>query len=206
MRLSQELFCIFTDTDDDEAEIPWYIAWRGVFRDDDNSVFENSIDWLALSGITRGCNPPVNDQFCPAQSVTRGQMAAFLVRALGLTETLDNPFVDDDGSIFEADIQRLAAAGITRGCNPPANDHFCPDDTVTRGQMAAFIVRALGYTDHGEGDLFVDDDGSVFEADIDRLATAGVTLGCNPPENDRFCPHDEVTRGQMAAFLDRALN
>jgi hypothetical protein len=29
-----------------------------------------------------GCNPPVNDRFCPAQSVTRGQMAAFLNRAL----------------------------------------------------------------------------------------------------------------------------
>jgi hypothetical protein len=54
--------------------------------------------------------------------------------------------------------------------------------------------------------LFVDDDGSVFELAIDRLGTAGVTLGCNPPANDRFCPGDRVTRGQMAAFLARALD
>jgi hypothetical protein len=71
--------------------------------------------------------------------------------------------------------------------------------------MAAFLVRALRYTDDGGGDLFADDDGSVFEDDIDRLATAGVTRGCNPPDNDRFCPTSIVTRGQMAAFLHRAL-
>ena len=71
--------------------------------------------------------------------------------------------------------------------------------------MAAFLVRALGYTDDGGGNLFTDDDTSVFEGDIDRLGTAGVTKGCNPPVNDQFCPNSNVTRGQMAAFLHRAL-
>lgn len=71
--------------------------------------------------------------------------------------------------------------------------------------MAAFLVRALGYVGDGGGDLFVDDDGSVFEGDIDRLATVGVTKGCNPPVNNKFCPNDFVTKSQMAAFLHRAL-
>jgi hypothetical protein len=71
--------------------------------------------------------------------------------------------------------------------------------------MAAFLVRAMGYTDNGGGNLFVDDDGHLFENAIDKLGTAGVTQGCNPPTNDRFCPDDKVTRGQMAAFLKRAL-
>jgi hypothetical protein len=75
--------------------------------------------------------------------VTRGQMAAFLVRALDLGRSDAVDFVDDEGSVFEADIQSLAAAGITRGCNPPANDRFCPNDAVTRGQMAAFLKRGL---------------------------------------------------------------
>ncbi|VAV92897.1 hypothetical protein MNBD_ACTINO02-2304 [hydrothermal vent metagenome] len=35
--------------------------------------------------------------------------------------------------------------------------------------------------------------------------TTGITLGCNPPDNDRFCPDNVVTREQMAAFLQRAL-
>ena len=175
------------------------------FSDDDGSVFEADIEWLVAEGITRGCNPPVSDRFCPESVVTRGQMAAFLTRALGLTERLSAPFVDDDASIFESDIERLAAAGITRGCNPPKNDRFCPNGKVTREQMAAFLVRAMGYIDDGGGDLYTDDDDSVFEGDIDRLGTAGVTRGCNPPQNDRFCPKANVTRGQMAAFLHRAL-
>jgi hypothetical protein len=71
-------------------------------------------------------------------------MAAFLVRALSLTDQGTTDFIDDDGSIFEADIEKLATAGITKGCNPPSNDRYCPDDNVTRGQMAAFLTRALG--------------------------------------------------------------
>jgi hypothetical protein len=182
-------------------------ACRGTFIDDDSSVFETDIEWMAAEGITKGCNPSEgNTRFCPDSVVTRGQMAAFLVRALGLTERLDDPFTDDDGHVFEADIERLAAAGITKGCNPPTNDRFCPDGRVSREQMAAFLVRALGYTDPGAGDLFVDDDLSIFEGDIDRMATAGVTKGCNPPTNDRYCPSGNVTRGQMAAFLHRALS
>ncbi len=178
----------------------------GSFTDDDGNVHEPSIEAIAAEAITRGCNPPVNDLYCPDATVTRGQMAAFLVRALGLTDDGGgNTFTDDDGSVFESDIAKLAAAGITKGCNPPVNDLYCPDSTVTRGQMAAFLVRAMGYTDNGGGNLFVDDDGSVFENDIDRLGTAGVTRGCNPPANDRYCADDPVKRDQMASFLTRAL-
>ena len=177
----------------------------GRFIDDGLSIFEADIEWMADQGITKGCNPPLNDRFCPSDPVTRGEMAAFLVRGLDLTDRQDNPFRDDDGSIFEADIERLAAAGITSGCNPPANDRFCPDRPVTRGEMAALLVRALDYTDDGGGDLFLDDNDSIFENHIDRLATAGVTKGCNPPANDRYCPDHVAPRGQMGAFLHRAL-
>ena len=179
---------------------------NGAFDDDDGSIFEADINWLADQGITLGCNPPDNNLFCPSDPVTRGQMAAFLVRALDLTAGAGSDvFGDDDGSIFEPDIEKLEAAGVTQGCNPPVNDSYCPGDGVTRGQMAAFLVRGLGYTFAGTGNLFVDDDGSIFEPDIEKLAAAGVTQGCNPPENDRFCPNDLVTRAQMAAFLHRAL-
>ena len=171
----------------------------------DGHTFHDDIWWLAATGITTGCNPPANDRFCPDDLVTRGQMAAFLVRAMSYEDNGGGDlFVDDDGHLFEADIDKLATSGVTYGCNPPANDRVCPDDLVTRGQMAAFLVRAKAYVDDGGGDLFVDDDGSTFEADIDKLGTAEVTRGCNPPTNDRFCPDDYVNRGQMAAFLQRA--
>jgi hypothetical protein len=104
-------------------------------------------------------------------------------------------------TIFGGDIVWLATESITFGCSTGS---FCPEDPVSRGQMAAFLTRALHLTDPGPAD-FVDDDGSIFEDDIAKLATAGITAGCNPPDNDRFCPGEVVTRGQMAAFLHRAL-
>jgi hypothetical protein len=116
---------------------------NGRFWDDDTSVFEGAIETLAAAGITDGCNPPDNDRFCPDEYVTRGMMAAFLVRGLNLGNGGGIDFVDDNGSTFEGAIEKLAAAGITQGCNPPTNDRFCPDEYVTRGMMAAFLVRGL---------------------------------------------------------------
>lgn len=170
------------------------------FTDTATSVFEEDIDWLANTGITRGCNPPSNTMFCPDDRVTRGQMAAFLVRALGLTDVGAETFGDTVGHVFEVDIDRLAQAGITRGCG---TGRFCPDDPVTRGQMAAFLTRAFALTD-GSGVSFSDTVGNEFAEDIARLAKAGITKGCNPPGNTLFCPNDSVTRGQMAAFLHRS--
>ncbi|MGA9595916.1 MAG: S-layer homology domain-containing protein [Acidimicrobiia bacterium] len=181
------------------------LPFDGTFADDDGSVFLNDIEWLAGEGITKGCNPPYNTLFCPNQVVTRGQMAAFLSRALGYTAAPDAGFTDTAGSTFETDINKLATAGVTKGCNPPANDKYCPNDPVTRGQMAAFLVRAFSYTAVDGGVNFTDIGGNVFETNIVKLATAGVTKGCNPPANDKYCPNSAVTRGQMAAFLHRAL-
>lgn len=175
------------------------------FRDISGSVFEQDILWIAERGITKGCNPPVNDLYCPDRFVTRGAMAAFLVRALHYTGADQDRFRDIEKSVFERDIEVLAGKGVTRGCNPPKNDRFCPEDSVTRGQMAAFLNRAFGYQRAAPPDRFVDISGSVFREDILRLALRGVTRGCNPPVNDRFCPDEAVTRGQMAAFLHRAL-
>ncbi|MBK5268352.1 MAG: SpoIID/LytB domain-containing protein [Acidimicrobiia bacterium] len=176
-----------------------------AFTDIADSVHWENINKIAELRITLGCNPPDNTKFCPLAPVTRGQMAAFLTRALGLVDRAPNPFIDDDDSPFQADIEKIAAAGITIGCNPPDNDRFCPDRPVTRAQMAAFLVRAYGFVDRSP-DPFTDDDGSIFEADIERLAAAGVTLGCNPPANNQYCPDSSVLRQHMASFLVRAIN
>jgi hypothetical protein len=174
------------------------------FTDIGESVHKANIIYLTERGVALSCDDGP-DLYCPDDPMRREDLAAFLARALDLPDVETNFFVDDDGRTFEADINRIAARGITRGCNPPTNDRFCPDNTVTRGQMAAFLVRAWGLTDVGRGDWFVDDDGSVFELDIDRLATAGITLGCNPPANDKYCPQRNVTRAQTASFIARAL-
>jgi hypothetical protein len=72
-------------------------------------------------------------------------MAAFMKRAFvdGGASGSDT-FTDDDTSIYEGDIEAIAGAGITLGCNPPTNDQFCPDRTLIRAEMASFLARALG--------------------------------------------------------------
>lgn len=154
------------------------------------------IEWIAERGITKGCG---SGMYCPLRSVTRDQMASFIARALNLPAASSDYFPDDAGSQHEADINRLAAAGITNGCG---NGEYCPTEAVTRDQMASFIARALSLAP-ASSDYFSDDTGSAHEADINRLALAGVTNGCG---GTRYCPASVVTREQMAAFLHRALD
>ena len=160
-----------------------------------DSQFAGEIVGLVESGITTGCR---YSSFCPRDRLTRGQMATFLVRALDLPPANDDTFSDDDGSFFEADIEALSTAGITRGCGART---FCPDELVTRGEMAAFLVRAFDLPEVA-GDSFSDDDDSVFEADIEALKASGVTDGCGATA---YCPDQSVSREQMAAFIIRAL-
>lgn len=106
---------------------------------DVGGTFEDDINAIASAGITQGCDP---GKFCPNAGLTRAQMAAFLVRAFDLPPGPDAGFGDAEGHAFEDEINRIAAAGITLGCDGGAN--FCPTEKVTRGQMAAFLARALG--------------------------------------------------------------
>ncbi len=169
------------------------LAPGGTFIDDDGNPHEPNIEALVGAGITNGCEP---DRFCPAAPVTRGQMAAFIDRALGLPDAAPAPFTDT-GETFTTEIDRLYAAGITAGC---AATRYCPDEIVLRGQMAAFIDRALGLPDAAPAPFT--DTGETFTTEIDRIYAAGVTAGCAAT---RYCPDDPVTRAQMATFLTRAL-
>ena len=165
------------------------------FSDLTGSKFYDDIIWLAEEGITAGCG---GSKFCPNGTVTRGQMATFLVRGFDLPPTSHDYFSDDNANKHEANINALAASGITSGCD---GGRYCPDGTVTRAQMATFISKALGLggTNH---DYFWDDNANKHEDRINRFADADITSGCG---GGKFCPDGAVTRGQMAAFLHRAL-
>jgi len=177
--------------------------YEGSFRDDESNVHSDDIDAIALTNITRGCNPSLNDRFCPQRSITRGELAAFISRALSLPSSATDTYIDDEASDFEGDIERLVGAGINIACNA-SGDRFCPDDEVTREGMARFLVQAFGL-EASEVDAFVDDGSSPYEREINALAAAGITKGCNPPMNDQFCPDRDVPRQEMASFMIRAL-
>ena len=115
----------------------------GTFTDDDGNFHEGAIEAIAAEGITKGCNPPFVDRYCPAGDVDRGAMAAFLRRALDLPDSGTDFFTDDNGSPFEADINAIAEAGITTGCRV---DEFCLHRTLRRDEMASFLARAFDLT------------------------------------------------------------
>ena len=169
-----------------------------TFTDDDGNTHEGNIEAIAAQGITLGCNAE-GTLYCPKDSVTRAQMATFLVRALDLPPADGNRFADVSGTHL-ANINALAEAGITLGCNSDGT-LFCPDDGVTRAQMASLLARALDLP-ASETDWFTDDDGLSHESNINAVADAGITLGCG---TKIYCPADLVPRDQMASFLARAL-
>ncbi|MPZ54855.1 MAG: hypothetical protein GEU79_19380 [Acidimicrobiia bacterium] len=191
-----------------------------VFTDDEHSVFEGDIDQLAAIGVTIGCNPPDNDRYCPGRYFTRAQAAAFVRRALDIESATRDFFFDDGDSVFEDDINAIRAAGITYGCNPPHNWYFCPDEPITRGEMTAFLRRALIMTTDVDASdfnpsetVFTDVGHSVFQGDINALGNANIALSCEKPlvpavqqVDAQFCPDDLMTRGQAAGFMRRALD
>jgi hypothetical protein len=170
-------------------------AFTPPFVDDDGSPYEPSIIKIADAGITSGCS---TDLYCPYAIVTRAEMATFLVRAFGLPSSSTDAFSDDGASGHHSSINALAAAGVTNGCQP---GRYCPNSTVTRGELATFIMRALGLQPVSR-DYFSDDNGSVHEPAINAVAAAGISTGCS---SGKFCPTQSVTREQMAGFLANAL-
>ena len=194
---SSQLACGFLTSDYDfDSYMPdWQPVPEFPLVDARFSSFEDDIAWAYDNDITTGCSA---ERFCPDNSVTREQMASFLVRALGLSGTPPDAFTDDETSSHEANINLLAAAGITTGCGPGL---FCPKDLVKRDQMASFISRAFDLPATAT-DYFTDDETSSHEANINRLRAAGITTGCTATT---YCPSGVVTRGQMAAFLHRAV-
>ena len=116
---------------------------RSSFTDvDDNAWWAPFVERLAELEITMGCRQqPL--RYCPDRSVTRGQMASFLVRALDLEPDDPAGFTDIEGDPHTDNINALFAAGITIGCRQDPL-RYCPDRSVTRGQMASLLARALG--------------------------------------------------------------
>ena len=143
--------------------------------------------------------------FCAGDPIRRWVMAVWMVRVLDGADPAGSGvsrFADvDAGTWWAPFVERLAELEVTAGC-ATGPLRFCPDEAVTRGQMATFLVRAFGL-EGGEPAGFVDTDGSTHAASIDALAATGVTAGC-ATDPLRFCPAASVTRGQMATFLVRA--
>ena len=135
----------------------------------------------------------------PERSGDRAEVATWLARAFDLPTTTNDYFSDDETSPNEADINGLAAAGLTSGCGAGI---YCPSRVLKRGELATLIVRALGLP-MTSTDYFTDDEKSVHEANINALAKAGIAISCG---TGIYCPNSAVLRGPLAAFIHRAVD
>jgi hypothetical protein len=181
------------------ADVPFgAFAWKQIER-------------VVRVGITAGCGAGPPKIYCPLDSVTRGQMAVFLVKAKGLSPVTSGPATFSDVPTthqFWGYIERLYGTGITSGCfvHPITGEkRYCPDDPVTRGQMAAFIVKAMGQTPLFPPTPSFQDvrSTSAFFGFIERIYQLGITAGCTT-DPLKYCPNAAIRRDQMAVFLDRA--
>ncbi len=178
----------------------------GTFIDDDGSIHESNIEAIRTAGITQGCDP-VGDRYCPGSSVTRAEMATFLVRALGLSPlTSPSPTFTDVSSAawYFGYVERLAEQAITEGFG---DGTFRPNSPVTRADMAVFLVRALDEQPVTQvSGVFADvPTGAYYASSVERIAELEITLGCNTNPL-RYCPNGAVTRAEMASFLARAFD
>jgi hypothetical protein len=226
----------FTETLSTGASKVWTLHVGGSFPDvPQSSVFYRKIETMLHSGITTGCDPT---HFCPSQAVPRSQMAIFIAKAIvggppglpqqglvggkyydcelaGISLFTDVAATDS----FCRHVHVLAAQNVTLGCTATA---FCPNDPVTRLEMAGFVAKAmvapgggakvpLTYGPDPVTGLSYSCDGgspSVHFTDVPAsdpfckhvhfLWAKGIVGGCAPT---LYCPTGSVTRDQMAKFL-----
>jgi len=118
--------------------------------------------------------------------------SVLVVGLIAATASAAHSFLDvPDTHTFHGDIEWMKDSGVTRGCNPPANTEYCPDDFVTRGQMAAFFHRfaLAGVADAGtlegkEAGDFLDTNSKAADSDLLDGKDSTEFLGVNDKAAD----------------------
>lgn len=168
---------------------------------EDHPHFEG-ISSLYTAGVLHGYS---DGTFKPSQAVTRGQVAKILVNAFGLA-TADTASVEkqnfkdlNKSNEYYNAIKKLTAAGVVKGYD----DHtFRPSETVTRGQIAVMIARALDLDAKGKSPFVDVPEGSSYANAVTALYEAGISTGVSATE---YGVNEKVTRGQLATLIVNTL-
>jgi metallopeptidase family M12-like protein/S-layer family protein len=174
--------------------------------------FFHYVETIYQLGITGGCQ---GGNYCPGNPVTRAQMAVFLVKSKYGAAYVPGPCAGLFGDVpcsnqFAVWIEKLYADGISGGCNSSPL-LFCPDNTVTRKQMAPFLLKSLygsGHVPPTCTGVFSDvpcSPGVGFDDFIEELYALKITGGCQASPL-LYCPDNANTRAQMAVFLVKTFN
>jgi len=168
-----------------------------------------SVPFVTLNGANTGTNNGVVN-YTVAANATAQPRSGSITAADSIFQIMQSPanptapYTDvpvNNG--FVNFITRMKTLAITSGCDA---NNYCPDGNTTRGQMAVFIIRALHGGDNFpfEAVPFFDDvpANHPFFKWIQKMREYGITSGCT---GTSYCPDSNVTRGQMAVFIVRAL-
>ena len=162
------------------------------------------------AGITTGCgaSPLI---YCPENNVTRAEMAVFVLRTrhgAGYAPPPASHYFSDvpvsGKEWMEPWIDQYYREGMTAGCG---GGNYCPENNVTRAEMAVFVLRALhggGYAPPAASGVFADvpvAGKEWMEPWIIQFYNEGITTGCG---GGNYCPENNVTRAEMAVFIGRA--
>lgn len=164
------------------------------------AFYDAPVRWMQGEGLTTGYGR--TGRFLPTRPVTRAEAATFIWRLEGSpTPVGAAPFADvPGGTYFSAAVAWMSEAGITTGVG--GGPSFRPGDLVTRAQVAAMLHRLAGAPSGGPTQRFADVPvGTYFDVPVRWMTGAGITTGVGG--SDRFEPHRELTRGELATFLWR---
>jgi trimeric autotransporter adhesin len=155
--------------------------------------YEEAINYVTEMGHMEG----TGKGFEPGSDMTRAQAAQLFANILGLDGTgLEVDFTDvKEGAWYYEAIAAVKEHGVMNG----SGAKFNPGATLTRGEMAAIIVRAYDLSGHeGREHSFTDIEGNQFATEIAILADLGIVDGVS---EGKFAPNAKVNRAQMASFI-----
>ena len=194
-------------------------------RDDAREVHRPSIDCVDHADISNGDTRDGQRVYLPGEEVSRAQMASFVIQTLiaagygdelpsgEATEDDPDDFDDIEDSVHRERINQLSRIGVANGVE---DGRYAPGRSITRQQMASFIVQAAEwalevnyaangdhFSDVGTGNPHFDNINAGYEQDLFN-GTQAPTAG--QPRSGRFSPAPKVLRDQMATFLTRLLD
>ena len=169
-----------------------------------NTWYEPAVTWMVQREITRGCGP---DTFCPGRQVTRQEFVTFLWRAAGRPSgsfSGADAFADVGGGYADQAIGWAASIGVTSGCTTgefgDEDWGFCPEDPISRAEIATLLFRFVEATWAEEVDFEDVPSESYYRSAVGWMSYFEITSGC---QSGMFCPSRLASRAEVATLIYR---
>ena len=177
----------------------YYELWiKGIYFNDIIGHFaKDDIIKLYSEGVMLGKNTM---EFQPEKGLTRGEASVIISRVMGLETKAETKriFSDTKGHFAEKYINAAVKTGYILGY---PDGTFKPDEEISRMEMAALLSRIVELDYHGNSEEYPDVNRELWSfKEITALTEAGIMKGY---ADGTFRPHNPVTRGEMAALLNR---